>query len=95
MNAKPILETALQIHATEATHAARIRFLRGQKGWITLTRASGLPPAASVYMGEDNVTQKEINLQSLLSGIISIKGITEAFDEPLTKDQVMAILSLS
>ncbi|MVM36262.1 ferritin-like domain-containing protein [Spirosoma sp. HMF4905] len=93
MNAKPILETALQIHATEATHAARIRFLRGQKGWITLASPSGLPPAAAgVYMGEDNVSQKGINLQGILSGVVPVEGVTEAFDEPLTKDQVMTIV---
>lgn len=93
MNAKPILETALQIHATEATHAARVRFLRGQKGWIPLASPSGLPPAAAgVYMGEDNVTQKNINLQGILNGLVPVEGVTEAFDEPLTKDQVLAIV---
>ncbi|MFD2932217.1 hypothetical protein [Spirosoma flavum] len=93
MNAKPILETALRIHATEATHAARVRYLRGQKGWVPLASASGLPQAAAgVYMGEDNVIQKGINLADLLSGQVSIEGITEAFDEPPTRDQVMAIV---
>ncbi|GAB4016728.1 ferritin-like domain-containing protein [Spirosoma sp. KCTC 42546] len=93
MNAKPILETALQIHATEATHAARVRFLRGQKGWISQSSPSGLPPAAAgVYMGEGNVTQKNINLQGILNGVVPIEGITEAFDEPLTKEQVLEIV---
>ena len=93
MNAKPILETALQIHATEATHAARVRYLRGQKGWIPLASASGLPTTvASVYMGEDNVIQKGINLGEILANVVPIEGITEAFDEPLTRDQVMTIV---
>ncbi|ADB38826.1 ferritin-like domain-containing protein [Spirosoma linguale] len=94
MNDKPILETALQIHATEATHAARIRYLRGQKGWIPLASSSGLPQAAAaVYAGEDNVVQKGINLASLLNGQVPLEGITEAFDEPLTREQVTAIVS--
>ena len=93
INAKPILETALQIHATEATHAARIRYLRGQKGWVTLANSSGLPAAAAgVYMGEDNVTQKRIDLSGILAGVVSREGITEAFDEPLTKEQVTEIV---
>ncbi|GAB4040749.1 ferritin-like domain-containing protein [Spirosoma gilvum] len=94
MNAKPILETALQIHSTEATHAARIRFLRGQKGWIPLASPSGLPPAvgAMVYKGEDNVVQKGINLAGILNGLVSLEGITEAYDEPLTKEEVLEIV---
>ncbi|GAB2527685.1 ferritin-like domain-containing protein [Spirosoma aerophilum] len=94
MNAKPILETALRIHATEATHAARIRYLRGQKGWIPLASPSGLPQAAAaVYMGDDNVVQKGINLAELLAGQVPLEGLTEAFDEPLTKEQVTAIVT--
>ena len=94
MNAKPILEVALQIHAAEATHAARVRALRGQKGWIPLASPSGLPPAAAgVYAGEDNVVQKGINLANLLAGQVPIEGITEAFDEPFTKEQVLAIVA--
>ena len=94
MNAKPILQVALQIHATEASRAARIRYLRGQKGWIPLASPSGLPQAAAgVYMGDDNVIQKGINLANLLAGQVPIEGITEAFDEPLTKDQVVAIVT--
>lgn len=94
MNAKPILETALRIHATEAAHAARIRYLRGQKGWIPLASPSGLPQAAAaVYMGEDNVVQKGINLAELLAGQVPLEGITEAFDEPLTREQVTSIVA--
>lgn len=94
MNARPILEVALQIHATEAAHAARVRYLRGQKGWIPLASPSGLPSvAAGVYAGEDNVVQKGINLASLLAGQVPIEGITEAFDEPLTREQVVAIVT--
>lgn len=91
MNAKPILQVALQIHATEAAHAARLRYLRGQKGWITGGTAamSGLPSIVdAIYAGEDNITQAGVNVAGFG---ISSNNATEAFDEPLTKTQVLAI----
>ncbi len=91
MNAKAILEVALQIHAVESAHAARVRYLRGQKGWITLNNSSGLPQA--IYAGEDNTVQKGINLTQLLAGKVPVEGITEAFDEPLTKQDVLNIVT--
>ncbi len=91
MNAKAILEVALQIHATESAHAARVRYLRGMKGWIPLNMTGGLPQA--IYAGEDNTTQKGINLTQLLAGVVSNEGITEAFDEPLTKQDVLNIVA--
>ncbi len=94
MNAKPILEVALQIHATEAAHAARVRNIRAQKGWIVGGGPQGLPAAAAgVYMGEDNVIQGGANLVALLGSQFSTDAITEAFDEPLTKEQVTAIVA--
>jgi rubrerythrin len=99
MNAKPILQVALQIHATEAAHAARVRYLRGQKGWITGGTAAmqGLPAATNaVYAGEDNVTQGGVNLVSALAGnsMVTTDMITESFDEPLDKASVLAIAGL-
>ncbi len=94
MNAKPILETALQIHATEAAHAARVRYLRGQKGWVVGAGTQGLPAAfAAVYAGEDNVIQGGVNVYALVAGTVPLEGVTEAFDEPLTKEQVTAIVA--
>lgn len=97
MNAKPILQVALQIHATEAAHAANVRYLRGQKGWITGGTAamSGLPAVVNGnYAGEDNVVQGGVNLVNALSNNPKITPdmITEAFDEILTKDQVLALV---
>ena len=43
-----------------------------------------------VYAGEDNVTQGGVNLASALSGY-TVEDITEAFDETLTMDDVLAI----
>lgn len=98
MNAKPILEVALQIHAVEATHAARVRYLRGQKGWIPLASLSGLPASvgAAVYKNEDNTIQSpatgNVNVYAVAAPFgVSVEGATEAFDEPLTKDEVLAI----
>ncbi|AQG81404.1 ferritin-like domain-containing protein [Spirosoma montaniterrae] len=94
MNAKPILEVALQIHAVEAAHAARVRNIRGQKGWVVGGGPQGLPAAAAgVYMGEDNVIQGGANLVALLGSQFSTDAITEAFDEPLTREQVVAIVT--
>lgn len=89
---KPLLEAALQIHSVEARHASVVRrllntrgFVPGAKGWITLNQDS---PAA-VYAGEDNLIQGGVNLAGLAGK--SNGAISEAFDEPLTKDAVLAI----
>ncbi|RFS14835.1 ferritin-like domain-containing protein [Emticicia sp. C21] len=89
---KPLLQTALQIHSVEARHASMVRrllnakgFVPGAKGWITLNQ--GTP--AAVYAGDDNLTQAGVNLTGLAGK--SNEAISEAFDEPLTKDQVLAI----
>lgn len=102
MVAPTILQVALQIHAVEAAHAANVRQLRGQKGWITGGTAAmqGLPAVVNAsYAGEDNVTQAGANLATLLVGNATLKipitmdMVTESFDEPLTRDQVLAIVA--
>jgi hypothetical protein len=92
---KPLLEYALQIHSVEARHASVVRrllntngFVPGAKGWITGNQGS---PAA-VYAGDENLVQGGVNLAGLAGK--SDNSISEAFDEPLTKDQVLAIASL-
>lgn len=89
---KPLLQYALQIHSIEARHAAVVRrlldtrgFVPGAKAWITL--AQGFP--APVYAGDDNLTQGGVNLKGLAGK--SDAAISEAFDEPLTKEAVLAI----
>ena len=91
-----MLTTALQIHSVEARHAARIRFLRaqvngvGQKPYITNSETGGLP--AAIYAGDDNVMQGGVDITTLVSGMgISRAAVTESFDEPLTREQVLAI----
>ena len=84
------LTVALQIHSVEARHAAAIRRLNGNQGWIPGSQPNAPAPIAPVYAGEDNVTQGGVNLSTALMGYTS-DDITEAFDEPLTMDQVLAI----
>jgi hypothetical protein len=100
MGSPGVLQTALQIHSVEARHASHIRQMRktpagggltNLKPWITGANDTGVAAAAASYAGEDNVTQLEINIPGLG---FSVNASTEAFDEPLTKDQVLAIASL-
>ncbi len=93
-----VLTIALQIHSVEARHAARIRFLRyqkngvDQKAYITNNNSGGLP--AAIYAGEENVMQGGVNVKDLAASMgiaMPMERATEAFDEPLTRDEVLAI----
>ena len=93
---KDVLQAALTVHSVEARHAAEVRRLRGNfqdnepnQGWIT--RAStDVAAIAPVYAGEDNTTHLGIEVSSITT--VGIASITEAFDEPLTMAQVLAIV---
>jgi len=88
------LTAALQIHAVEARHASQIRRLRGQKGWITNSDRGGLPAATQpIYDGESNTTHKGVDAAPLGTGAGGTAAVTEAFDEPLTREQVLAIVA--
>ncbi len=91
-NAK-ILTTALQIHSVEARHAAMVRKLRGETPWIVGDSRGTLPaPTQPIYNGEGNTTQGGVNVAALPG--LSTKIASQAFDEPLTKEQVLAIANL-
>ncbi|HUR95403.1 MAG TPA: ferritin-like domain-containing protein [Gemmatimonadales bacterium] len=85
-----VLTTALRIHSVEARHAAAIRRLSqspAAKAWITGN--DGAPTAlAPVYAGEENTTQLGIDLLPFGSA----DRVSEAFDEPLTRAEVLAIV---
>jgi rubrerythrin len=92
------LTAALQIHSVEARHASEVRRLRGKtisqpiKGWITGNTGNGAP--AAVYAGEDNTIHADANLNSISAlNDVSATAKTESFDEPLTKEQVVAIVT--
>ncbi|MCJ8163972.1 ferritin-like domain-containing protein [Pontibacter sp. E15-1] len=89
-----VLTAALQIHAVEARHAAIVRRIRGLKGWITNDeRGAGMPAATqAIYDGEAQTTQAGVNVPSI-SGV-SAAQVSEAFDEPLTKQAVLDIAGL-
>ena len=86
---RTLLRQALQIHSVEARHAAQIRRLRMQEGWITRASGGNVPAAAAnVYAGEGN------RFHFILAQPSSNDGtLTAAFDEPLTKGQVMEIVT--
>ena len=95
------LTAALRIHSVEARHAAHIRGLRKAYGsgignvkpWIT-GKMSGINSAAvqASYDGEDLTSQATVNIVNINGFSISADAASEAFDEPLSKDQVLAIV---
>lgn len=78
INDKAILGVALQIHSVEARHASEIRRMLGMKGWVSDAT-------------QTTFTQGTVNLKTLpnVTGI-SDDNFRGAFDEPLTKAQVLA-----
>lgn len=90
-----VLTAAMNIHSVEARHAAHMRWMRQKRGaavkpWITGTVSDiNIPVVSDVYKGEDNFKQLGVNI----SNLVSISAATEAFDEPLDKAAVTAILA--
>ncbi|GAB2585013.1 ferritin-like domain-containing protein [Spirosoma areae] len=81
INDKGVLQTALQIHSVEARHASEIRRLIGLKGWVS-------NPMQTTF------TQGMVNLKTLPNTTgFTDDSFREAFDEPLTKTEVLVIAS--
>ena len=87
-----VLQAALQIHSVEARHASEVRRMRGSKGWITQDNNTTAPAAAAVYAGEDNVTHLGVNATTVVT--VDSDALTEAYDEPLSMSEVLAIAGL-
>ncbi|HUR12705.1 MAG TPA: ferritin-like domain-containing protein [Flavitalea sp.] len=96
-----ILTAALRIHSVEGRHAAHIRELRklfgsgvgDVKPWITLNMSNiNSPLVQPSYNGEENTVQAGIQIVGIGGFDISAEDASEAFDEPLTKEQVLAIV---
>ncbi len=91
-----VLQAALTIHSVEARHAAEVRRLRGNfselppnKGWIT-RNLTDIPGTAEIYAGEQHTVHGGLDVTSVTP--VGLDAVTEAFDEPLTKAQVLAIV---
>ena len=100
-----VLTAALSIHAVEARHASAIRYLRTIKYggniavWINSTTGLGNDTGIALvngnYAGEDNVMQGGVDVSQLMGPdgkAIGQIDAAAAFDEPLSMDQVLALL---
>ncbi|MBV8253352.1 MAG: ferritin-like domain-containing protein [Chitinophaga sp.] len=89
-----VLTVALQIHSVEARHASHIRQMRKARGanvkpWITGNDTGGIGSAVQAnYNGEELTTQAGVNILNF----VSASAASESFDEPLTANQVLAII---
>lgn len=94
-----LLEAALNIHSVEARHAAHIRYMRRNanhapaiKPWISGKESNIGAVVQPIYDGEEVTKQATIEIVNINGMTISASAASEAFDEPLTKDQVLAIV---
>lgn len=95
-----VLQAALTIHSVEARHAAHVRSMRRAfaadttiKPWITGKDTAGIGEIVQAsYNGEELTTQATINIVNINGMAISEAAATESFDEPLTMEQVLAIV---
>ena len=95
-----VLTAALQIHSLEARHASHIRSLRSRRAndetirpWITGNSTLSIGSAVDAnYAGEENTNQSGVEIVGINGYDISIDDATEAFDEILTMDAVLAIV---
>lgn len=100
MSSNDLLRAALRIHSVEARHAAHLREMRYMnfgamvKPWITLNQSGiGSPAVQASYNGEEVVMQAGINIVNINGFKISPEDASEAFDEPLTKQEVLTIVA--
>ena len=103
MSNNDLLTTALGFHSVEGRHAAHVQMMRRRNGhanmkpWITNADSmiSGAKGAAAqpTYAGEENTMQAGVNIVNIGGKGISQTAATEAFDEPISADQLKAIAS--
>ena len=99
MSNNDLLTAALNIHSVEARHASHIRQMRKANGadvkpWITGNNTGGIGSSvAASYAGEEETLQAGISIVNVGGATISAAAASEAFDEPLTKEQVTAIVT--
>ena len=97
---REVLLSALKIHSVEARHAGEVRLIRGLRVWTSEQETGGAP--AAVYAGENELrVWGPIDLPPLVSakllgrdedrGTLTERVVRESLDEPLTREQVLAI----
>lgn len=84
-----LLTAAATIHSVEGRHASRVRRLRGEEGWIPFNDPAAPAALAATYAGEENLLQLGI----AVGAFEGAEAGTEAFDEPLTMAEVLAIVA--
>jgi hypothetical protein len=94
------LSQVMQITTVEARHAAYVRLLRRSIGaidypkpWIT----NNIPPDIFLqpfYLREENAMQQDVDITSIegVNGSLANDAASEAFDEPLEKPEVIALM---
>ena len=93
-----ILTNALQIHSTEARHAAHIRFVRLVSGfatikpWIIGTDDTKGQPNEAIYKHEDDHRHFFMNVSNTGKYPSGNAG-TASFDQPLRKEEVLKIVA--
>jgi hypothetical protein len=93
------LTAALDIHTVEARHASMIRQMRTQREfaevtpWVTLNISGIGPSVDATYFAEQNTIQAGIQLVGINGYDITYEAASAAFDETLTKEQVLAIVT--
>jgi hypothetical protein len=103
MSSNAILRAALKIHSVEARHASHVREMRSRRPsafvvgvpqpWITLNQSNIASPLVQPsYNGEELTVQAGINIVGINGFAIDAEDASEAFDEPLTKAEVLAIV---
>ena len=96
---RPYLTAALNIHSVEGRHASHIRQMRFARGINVKPYVTGVVSGIDSrtignYVGEDLTLQGGVEITKLngLNGTVSVNAATESFDEPLTKDAVLALV---
>ena len=105
ISSNEILRAALRIHSVEARHAAHVREIRRRNGllvpsgvllqpWITLNQSGiGTPLVQPSYDGEELTNQAGVQVVGINGFAITAEDASEAFDEPLSKEQVISIVT--
>lgn len=95
-----LLTAALNIHSVEARHASHIRQMRRNSGqsmtakpWIVQKNSDIGAVVQASYDGEENTTQAGVQITGINGqSMVTSDAASEAFDEGLTKAQVLAIV---